>query len=410
MLRTWVIGLLSIAVVACSDNLESESGTAFNDGITSTPNTGEGTDSFDQIQLLTDLTQHVFIAEITAFGAQAQQQIIDVTAMCDALVSEQQQDAALAQIAKQQWRNTMNQWQQIEVMQVGPLLDNDSSIKNAIYSWPSTNNCAVDQDVGYFEDGEVAGSAYDITRRTSTRRGLDALEYILFNDDLAHSCSKDSLAPDNWNARQEIERQVARCNFAVEVANDISNSVTELLAEWQNEGGFATTLTSFEQNTVFETQTDAVNHVTDAMFYVSKITKDSKLAAPIGLLANDCGTASCLDAVESSLSENSLANVKNNLIGLQKLFIAGSADNTGFDDFLVAVDAADLATTMSQDIETAIATIEAFEGGFNDAVLNQPEKVQQVHQSVKAVTDNLKSLFITYLSLELPDTSAGDAD
>jgi len=146
------------------------------------------------------------------------------------------------------------------------------------------------------------------------------------------------------------------------------------------------------------------------MFYVDSITKDAKLAAPIGLSTNSCGSASCVDDIESRLSANSVSNIKHNLIGLQKLFIAGDENNAGFDDFLTEVDAEALANTMKQDIQSAIDVADGFMLSLETAVTTEPEQVQELHQAVKAVTDNLKSVFITYLALELPQTSAGDAD
>lgn len=146
------------------------------------------------------------------------------------------------------------------------------------------------------------------------------------------------------------------------------------------------------------------------MFYVDSITKDAKLAAPIGLQSNSCETAACVADIESRYSANSINNIKHNLIGLQKLFLAGEEANAGFDDFLAEVDAKDLADTMKNDIETAIAAADAFTLSLEQAVTTDPESVQQLHQAVKAVTDNLKSVFVTYLALELPQTSAGDAD
>lgn len=263
--------------------------------------------------------------------------------------------------------------------------------------------------LAFFEAGNVSGTSYDISRRTAPRRGLDALEYLLFNDNLNHSCSADRLAPAGWNERPEQERKVARCQFAVEVAKDLESSAQELNQAWQGENGYAQALKSADSD-LFEDEQAAINRITDAMFYVDSITKDAKLAAPIGLQNNSCGNAACVQDIESRLSANSINNIKNNLIGLQKLFIAGDEENAGFDDFLVEVDAAELATTMKQDIQNAIDAADNFSVTLEQAVTANPEQVQALHQAVKTVTDNLKSVFITYLALELPQTSAGDAD
>ena len=400
--------LLLPLINACSDDSSSNAGSAFNGGNSDNGNT-DITNDFTRSSLLTDVTDQVLVPSIDTFHQLTESQTAAITAMCEGVVNNATDEAALSEAAQQSWRDAMNQWQQIEVMQIGPLLENDANLRNKIYSWPLVQSCAVDQDVGHFEAGSISGTPYDISKRTSPRRGLDALEYLLFNQNLAHSCSADRLAPEGWNERSEQERRVARCQFAVEVAKDLENNSQELIDAWQGESGYAQTLKTADSS-VFDDEQAAINRITDAMFYVDSITKDSKLAAPIGLSSNSCGNASCVDDIESKLSANSINNIKNNLIGLQQLFIAADEANSGFDDFLTAVEAEELATTMKQDIQAAIDAADSFTGTLEEAVTNDPEKVQALHQAVKTVTDNLKSVFITYLALELPQTSAGDAD
>lgn len=404
-MKPYLAILLLPLVQACSDSTSSEQGNGFGGGNT---NTDLQTD-FNRSLLLADIADKTIVPSLETFKQFTADQVTQVANMCAAVKSESADQQVSTEQAQNAWRDAMNQWQQLEVMQIGPATANDATLRNRIYSWPLVQSCAVDQDVGFFEAGEVSGSAYDISRRTAPRRGLDALEYLLFNQDLNHSCSADRLAPAGWNERTEQERKVARCEFAEAVAQDLDNSANDLLMAWQGDTGYANTLKTADSS-VFDDEQAAVNTITDAMFYVDSITKDAKLAAPIGLQNNSCGNAACVDDIESTWSANSVANIKNNLIGLQKLFIANAEDNAGFDDFLTAVDAAALADTMKQDIQSAIDLADSFEGTLEDAVVNQPERVQELHQAVKAVTDNLKSVFITYLALELPQTSAGDAD
>ena len=401
---------LVLALSGCSDSSDSKAGADFNTGITDDDNTSE----FDQTRLLTDLTTHVFIPSVQSFESLTADLISNVSDYCQAIEQNSADVATAKTNAQSSWINVMNQWQKIEVMQVGPLTTNDAKLRNAIYSWPVTNQCAVDQDVGHFELGTINDNAYDITRRTVTRRGLDAAEYLLFNDDLNHSCSSDSLAPSLWNQRSESERSIARCNFVSELATDINNSAKELTLAWTSDvTGYQTVLANAgNEGNPFDSAQAAINHITDAMFYIDSVTKDAKLAAPIGLADNSCGNAACVDDIESLLSNNAINNVQNNLVALQSLFLGApkGTEAQGFDDYLIAVDAQELATTMATDIQAAIDATDAFSGSMTDAVNASPEKVQALHQAVKTVTDNLKSLFITYLSLELPLTSAGDAD
>ena len=405
-----IISLALTALIAgCSDSASSNAGSDFNGG--------NGTDvveptGFDEAALIDGLVNQVFIPANDSFEQSSVSLATAVETYCNDINEGNDAATSLAN-AKQAWRDNMANWQQLEVMQVGPLLSNDNNLRNTIYSWPTTSECAVDQDVGLYEASLNGGEEYDITRRTNSRRGLDAAEYLLFNDNLNHSCPNDSLAPAGWNARPVQEKQLARCQFAVAVTSHIASSATALKQSWTGEQGFATELTTAgESESQFDSAHGAVNHITDAMFYVDSITKDLKLAAPIGLATNSCGSAACTDDVESLFADNAIDNVKNNLIALQSLFLGAplGTDAVGFDDYLIAEEHAELANTMATDIQAAIDAAEAFEGSMLDAVNNNPERIQDLHSAVKTVTDNLKSMFITYLSLELPITSAGDAD
>jgi uncharacterized protein len=409
-----VIILTSLFVGACSDSVDSNAGTGFsnNNGKNQTNST------FDKQALLIDLTDKVFIPEIQNFVTDAEAQHMAITEYCASLAPE------LKSQVQQAWRDAMQQMQILEVMQFGPLADNKSALRNTMYSWPApVSSCAVDQDVVHFEKGTVAGTTYDISKRTNSRRGLDALEYLLFTDTAAHSCSNESFAPQGWNDRPEEERHRVRCQFAMEVARDVVESAKQLENEWlgdvgsseeANKIGYAELLKSVTNdsgNQEFDDLDQAINTITDALFYVDKITKDAKVGAPIGLIANSCGMAECQKDIESRISHNSLNNIRANLVAMQRvLFGTEPTQQVAFDDYLTAVDAESLATTMNNDINKVLTTIDEFESNLALTVQNEPATVQALYVDIKAVTDNLKNTFITILSLQVPPSSGGDAD
>ncbi|MUH72915.1 imelysin family protein [Psychrosphaera haliotis] len=404
---------------ACSDSQDSTSGTGFSGAQSGS---GSNNTTFDKQQMVNDLVDHVYLPAIEDVLVNAQNQLVAVESYCEALQTNQAEDPTLKTTAQEAWKNTMYRWQQVEMMQVGPVGTDESYLRNQIYSWPVDSQCAVDLDVSYFENGNVSGSPYDIKNRTANRKGLDALEHLLFTESLAHSCKTDSLGPKGWNDRPELERKVARCKFATEVASDLVATAGELSSAWSSENG-SNTIIDFEtslktandsnSNSSFENIDAAINHLTDGLFYLDTITKDAKLGSPIGLITNSCGTSTCLNDIESNISEHSLANVQSNLEAMLLIFQGSDpATQLAFDDYLTAVDAESLANEMRADITAAIAAIESFEteGSFADAVQNNPARVQELYAQTKKVTDNLKSAFIVFLSLQLPSSSAGDAD
>ncbi|OFC69415.1 imelysin family protein [Alteromonas confluentis] len=371
------------------------------------------TTSFNEQALLTHLTDNVITPVFQQFNADALQQAQEVSAYCESEVALANFDITDAELtpfksaARLSWENAMESWQQAEMMQMGPLLDNDGLLKNNIYSWPVVNYCAVDYDVEFFREGEVNGAPYDITLRTPSRKGMVALEYLLFNEDLDVSCESGS--PGNWHNLSNSERRVARCEFAVEVANDIATSSETLLSLWAGDNGYAAQLKSAgSASSMFASEHEAVNRISDAMFYLDSMTKDGKLATPLGLFANSCGAQACPEDVESGYAQRSFAHILNNLIGFQAL-LTGS-DGPGFTDFLIDVGDTDTAETMRDDITTAIENVRAYETTLAEALVQDPDAVTQTHADVKSVTDNLKADFINSLALELPATSAGDND
>lgn len=407
---------LTLLTAGCNDRSRSTAGPDFNSGNDS----GGGNSGFDESALIANLTNNVITPEYENFNSRANDLHSKVNLYCNAEIafnsgsgSQQQRDETLNQ-AQGAWLNTQFDWQMIEVMQLGPLVENDNLLRDKIYSWPLTSHCAVDQDTAYFNRGEINGQPYHIENRVVTRRGLDALEYLLFNTDLNHSCSA-STAPQDWDTLTDAEKREWRCQFAVEVANDVVNSSQELLDAWNGDNGYAQSLLNAQNQpgSDFATLHEAVNRISDALFYIDSMTKDAKLGVPLGMFSNRCGMNVCPEDLESQFAFNSLDNIRSNLLSLKSLFTGDTdsqSDGVGFDDYLIAVGAETLATDMLTSIDNALNDLDTYENSLNETLVNSPGKVEQTHENVRQVTDKLKSDFIHQLSLELPASSAGDND
>ncbi|QTL35276.1 imelysin family protein [Pseudoalteromonas viridis] len=411
---------IGLALSGCGESTSSSAGPGYNQG---TPVVEPTT--FDQKKLVANLTDNVFTPTFQQFADKASAQPAIVKAYCDleSTFDPTLQDEAAkaardeAKLAAQNgWKEAMVSWQHAELMIVGPLLADDKALRKDIYSWPDTNYCNVDQDVAYFAQGDINGVPYDISKRSDKRRGLDALEYLLFNNDLNHSCSAaasgDILA--QWNTLDEQQRRTMRCQYAVAVSTDLKETSERLMFEWAGDQGYAAKLKNAgEAGSEFSTVTEAVNLISDALFYMTEELKDYKLATPLGLFANQCGTEVCPQAVESQFAKHSLENIQANIAAFEQIFLGqgtDSEDTTGFDDFLDEQDASQTKELMLQGIADAKAATAALNGSLQQALEEDTEGVTNTHAKVKDVTDQLKNDFIQKLALELPKTSAGDND
>lgn len=359
-------------------------------------------DTFDCTGMLENLATNVMRPTFVDFQAAAGELETDIGAYCNALDTTGEDADAAFEAAKNSWKEAMAVWQHAEVMQLGPLAENSGELRDTIYSWPFTNTCTVDQDVINAEQPD-----FDIAARTLERRGLDALEYVLFTSSLDHTCPPNVTVTQGWNARPEAERRQARCEFAALAAGDVATQADDLVTRWD---AFASQLTNPADPAA------TVNEVSDALFYVEDETKDVKLRVPLGLSSNSCDGQPCPEDVESRHSKTSKDNVRNNLVAFQTLFLGNEAgandDRLGFDDFLNQEDP-NVSSLMESAVAGAIESVSDnnFPGTMYDDLENTDGNLVAAAQSAaKVLTDQLKEDFINVLGLQIPGSAAGDGD
>ncbi len=310
-------------------------------------------------------------------------------------------DALGAQPSPDTWREAMKRWQRVELLQLGPTGSSAApggmDLRDQIYSWPLVSRCGVDQVLA------TKGWERGVSSLLVNRRGLAALEVLLFAPPDTLTCSQDV-----WSTLDATERSARRRAYTQAVADDVKALAVTHLEAWS--AGFVDTLrTAGPGNAVYMSQQGAMNRVSDALFYVEKELKNAKLAVPIGL--RECAAPPCVDAVESPLARHSTENLRQNLSGFRALFEGCADGRDGFDDLLIGLSAESLATRMRERLIAAQAALEAIEEPDLAAALTaDPASVRALYDAVKAVTDLLKSEFITVLDLELPMGLEGDND
>ncbi len=303
----------------------------------------------------------------------------------------------------------MSRWQVLEVMQVGPAAPaltalGGADLRDEVYSWPTVSPCRVDQETVLLTFTEAAW--FDESLVNSY--GLDALEHLLHTGpDNACPNQVDINADGSWDALGVEGVALARARFSVVLAGHVRATADELSEAWSpTGGGFADALAMpGTAGSPYETQAEALNAVFDAMFYVELVTKDRKLALPLGL--GEC-TADCGDMVEGLESEGSSKWVAANLEGLQLMFTGGSG--IGFDDLLRDQGHGDLAERIETHLVEARSQAEALTRPLDAVIADDPQAAAALYDAVRAVTDDLKGDLATVLALQLPTEAAGDND
>ena len=306
--------------------------------------------------------------------------------------------------AQNAWRVAMRAWQRVEVMQIGSLGSSltaagGADLRDEIYSWPTINPCRVDQ-----ETAEAAWEESDFfTANLVNSYGLDAVEHLLWAG--ADNTCPSQTTPNSdgaWVALGEAGVQDNRAAFSRALSAEVRRQAAALLAEW--EGDFAQTLA--EAAAPYEDEQQALNAVYDALFYLEIATKDRKLAWPMGI--GECTSGACEEEVEGLVSGSGVSSIAGNLEGFGLLFRGG--EGIGWDDLLVDLGHGDLSEQILVDLDAALVLANALEAPLDEAILDQPEHVEELHAAVKKVTDAMKGDLSTLLALEIPGEAAGDND
>lgn len=400
--RILLAGVSILSLVACGGG--SGGGT-----------TSSTCDDFDCQAMVNNLAENIMLPTVQSFAVEAASLESAIGGYCAALGTGN--EATMRDATRTAWSDAMAVWQQVEVMQVGPLIDNTGTLKDEIYFWstdkPETRACGYDQEVVRAET-----EGYVIGFRPVSRRGLASLEYLLFSDNLDHSCSGAVDQLTDWNARPDSERKLARCNFTELAAARISDKADELETKWTEADGYLHQVKNPGTGGRFSSVQRVVNEFSDALFYLEKETNDIKLAEPPGIKANNCsfdaGTP-CPEAVESWFAAQTKSHITENLLAFQKLFLGeapGDTDAPGFRDFIAALGETTVADTMEADIEASLTAVAAIPGAVQEAVADpvDVDTVTNAYNVAKNLTRQLKNQFVAILGLTIPDTAAGDND
>ncbi len=398
-----VTGLSVLALVGCgSSSSSSSSSSGGTDSCTALDS-----ETFNCGKMLSDIVEHTVQPLVTDFSIKVQGLANKTTAYCSALSSSGDESAALAE-ARMAWQENMDVWQQLEVMQFGPL----KTKRDEVYSWPLNDSCKYDDEVvSSLEEG------YDISGITPARRGIASLEYLLFNEDPSISCT--GIVPDrliDWDNKSPEAKLADRCGYAEKVSADLIIRAESLVQDYVD----------YDLSKDAGSLQDAANLVSDALFYIDKKTKDDKLTA---LLPQTEADTFKLGSLEFDYADAARDAVHNNLIGALAI-MNGTGGNGGLRDYLVAAGQSALADEMITELNTAISSssdteiTQSFRAimtaatGPNDVstcinaetAATDLEKLCSLDNEVKAFTDDLKGQFVLTLGFTTPSDAEGDND
>jgi predicted lipoprotein len=211
------------------------------------------------------------------------------------------------------WKNAMLRWEELEVFQVGPIAADERKLKKGIYGWPQqAKTCGIDEEVLKASKDP----AYTLPIQTD-RKGLQALEYLLYEDALASSCTATHPVAREWNALSSAARAQARCAYLKPLVLELQNSAQTVQSVWGTEGSNYLTGTLGKP----AAEKAALQSLYENLFYLDSEVKNYKLASPAGHDIMFCpnSPAPCTGAEEFPRSQISREAIQANIAAFTDL-------------------------------------------------------------------------------------------
>jgi predicted lipoprotein len=419
------MALLVLSLTGCVDQsrdiaspVEASGDGSSND--TPAADNGGSAQAFDRTALMANLVDSIFIPNYQATAILADSFSADsgsLATYCDAIGSAD--EATSLATAQTDWLALMDSVQKTEMHVIGPALRNDEALHNRVHSYStgSLATCALDQAVV-----DASSADFQISSRAFNQRGMGALEYLLFNSNLNHSCSSQVLATAPWNDLTESERKTQRCGLAKKLAADVAVASNLIHSQWtEGDSPFRAEFLSEDS------QGENFQLITDGIFYLETFTKSQKLTIPLGL-DEKCSSVTCSGLVESPYSETSLRNVRTNAAEFLRIFNGGSG--LGFDDLINQEGFTGITLRFQNQLSDVDDSVAQISGSLNDqlalveadasdpACLNafaNPSDESIIDACslaglLKRVTDDLKIEFVTIVGVAIPGRVQSDND
>jgi putative iron-regulated protein len=278
---------------------------------------------------------------------------------------------AAAQLA---WKNMRTVWEQCEGFLFGPVEDNDYDPNTD--TWP-TDYTQLDSLLASNNPLQVS----DVANLAQSLRGYHPLEYVIFG----HG--------DGRTAAQLTPRLM---QYAVSLSGDILyNNVQPLYQSWTSAPtNYAQQITTAGSGSIkFPTRQDLFLAIVGAMSDICNEVGTEKMYDPF---INKDSTIT-----ESPYSSNTLIDFKNNIIGLQNVYM-GLNGGTGIKD-LVASQNKNLDNQIQAQITAAVSSFNNITEPYEKAIFDQRTQIQQTMTQLAALKDLLDNDLTTFVKQYVKD-------
>lgn len=317
--------------------------------------------------VITDFTNHV------ALGSYLQLSVAAASLNTSLQALSNSSTASNLETAREGWRNMRLIWEQCESFLFGPVEDYDYDPK--MDTWPTD----------YVQMDSLLASSHpldegSVQNLTLSLRGYHPIEYIIFGD-------HGSRAAADITPRQK--------EYMSGLARDLLNTCNALYLSWAGapENFAQQVITAGNGSTKFASRKEVFIALAGGLIDICEEVGEGKMKEPFD--TKDPAI------VESPYSGNSMTDFKNNIIGIQNVYM-GINGGKGLHD-LVAAKNKSLDNTIQTKITAAINSFDNVTVNFEDAIITQRVQLQQTMTALGDLKEILEEDLVSFIQVNIMD-------
>ena len=258
--QVFALAIVAMTLQGCGESSTSDANPTTDPTVTDSTDTSDPSDPTGEEtpflnQVLSDIGNNVILPTYASFEGSASSL---VTALSDYQLLLETDSASGEELAsvQAQWVETMVAWQAAEVLQLGPAAPVGAlepavgamGLRDEIYSWPTVNQCRVDQELVEAKFGDATFFEQEL----NNVYGLDASEYLLFGTGTGNvPAASFNKLQGLWDELSEEDLVQSRVAYSLALASNVLSRADELHAAWAvDEGNF---VADFTQTRVWAT-------------------------------------------------------------------------------------------------------------------------------------------------------------
>lgn len=301
----------------------------------------ENTPEFNKSGLLSNVADNIIIPAIDAFDAAVAE--LDTRAAN----FEQNPGSLEFDLLKEQWLNCYLLWQAVKIYDFGPMMDH--ALKSSIGTFPSDTSLILDN---------INSGSYNLGSASNVDAiGFSALDFLLYR----------------YNALSELQSNANYLLYVNDVVDKLKSESAQLKSLWANYRSSFVASTGTGSTSSFSLLVNAFNKDYE-------LAKNAKLGIPLGKQSLGIQLP---EYVEARYSAVSFQLLKTSIDRLHQLYrgvsFNGSANDLGFEDYLIHLEKSSLASTISTRFTSIKQEIDWFSMSLESALTSNTAELDALH-------------------------------